>query len=201
MSRIDCAYDAMVDTASLVPNPRNPNKHPKAQIDLLAKILSNCWRNPIVVSNRSGFIVKGHARLEAAKQAGINPVPVDYQDYQSEAEEWADMIADNRLAELAEPSLPELKDLLEELDKGDFDMDLTGFDAKSLEELMTQTFVRFDGVSTPTAAQIEKREDELSGTFQERSRNESDDHVDLVCPECGKEFSIRQSDLGKKSSV
>ena len=150
MSKVDCAYDAMVDTVNLVPNPRNPNKHPKAQIDLLAKILTNCWRNPIVVSNRSGFIVKGHARLEAAKQAGINPVPVDYQDYQSEAEEWADMIADNRLAELAEPSLPELKDLLEELDKGDFDMDLTGFDASSLEDLMTWTSepVKLDKVKT-----------------------------------------------------
>jgi hypothetical protein len=30
-----------------------------------------------------------------------------------------------------------LRDLAEELDTGDFDMDLTGFDANGLEELMT----------------------------------------------------------------
>lgn len=142
--RIDCAYDAMVDVGQLVLNPKNPNKHPKKQIELLAKILSHCWRNPIVVSNRSGFIVKGHARLEAARLAGINPVPVDYQDYVSEAEEYADLIADNRLAELTEPDLPMLKDLLESLDDGSWDMDLTGFDTKALEELMTQFHIPED---------------------------------------------------------
>ncbi len=29
-------------------------------------------------------------------------VPVDRQDYATEAEEWADLIADNRIAELAQ---------------------------------------------------------------------------------------------------
>jgi hypothetical protein len=139
MAAIECAHDAQVDTVSLVPNPRNPNKHPARQIELLAKIIKHTgWRNPIVVSNRSGFIVKGHARLEAAKLLGETQVPVDYQDYPNEAMEWADMVADNRIAELAEPSLPELKDILQELDTGAFDMDLTGFDSKALEELMTQ---------------------------------------------------------------
>lgn len=148
MAAIECAHDAQVDTVSLVPNPRNPNKHPARQIELLAKIIKHTgWRNPIVVSNRSGFIVKGHARLEAAKLLGETQVPVDYQDYPNEAMEWADMVADNRIAELAEPSLPELKDILQELDTGDFDMDLTGFDSKALEELMTQTFQPKNGLT------------------------------------------------------
>lgn len=148
MAAIECAHDAQVDTVSLVPNPRNPNKHPARQIELLAKIIKHTgWRNPIVVSNRSGFIVKGHARLEAAKLLGETQVPVDYQDYPNEAMEWADMVADNRIAELAEPSLPELKDILQELDTGAFDMDLTGFDSKALEELMTQTFQPKNGLT------------------------------------------------------
>jgi len=49
------------------------------------------------------------------------------------------MIADNRLAELAEIDMPALKDLLETLDDGSFDMDLTGFDNSALEELMGET--------------------------------------------------------------
>ncbi len=148
MVSVDCAHDALVETEKLIPNPRNPNKHPQKQLDLLAKIIKNQgFRNPIVVSNRSGFIVKGHARLEAAKMLGLKTCPVDFQDYENEAAEWADMIADNRLAELAESSLPELKDLLEELDTGEFDMDLTGFDAESLEELMTQFHVPEEGLT------------------------------------------------------
>ena len=133
-----CAYDELVSTETLVGNPRNPNQHPASQIELLAKIIdAQGWRAPVTVSTRSGFVVRGHGRLAAARLLGAEVVPVDRQDYDSEASEWADLIADNRIAELAEPDLPALKDLLEELDTGDFDMELVGFDASELERLMT----------------------------------------------------------------
>lgn len=134
-----CAYRQAVDIERVVPNPRNPNKHPDLQIALLAKIIkAQGWRAPIVVSNRSGYIVKGHARLEAAKLLQVAQVPIDYQDYANEAAEYADLLADNRLAELAENDPAMLKDMLLDLDTGDFDMDLTGFDAEALEKLMNQ---------------------------------------------------------------
>jgi len=137
--KVECAFDKMVDTAALIPNPRNPNKHPQKQLDLLAKIIkAQGWRNAIVVSNLSGFVTKGHARLDAAKILGCEQVPVDFQDYDTPESEMADMLADNRLSELAEPDLPMLKDILLELDTGAFDMDLTGFDTESIESLMTQ---------------------------------------------------------------
>ena len=61
---IHCAHDELVDITTLVPNPRNPNRHPDKQIELLAKIIQNQgWRAPITVSTRSGFIVRGHGRL------------------------------------------------------------------------------------------------------------------------------------------
>jgi len=134
--RIDCAHDQMVETEKLVPNPKNPNHHPKSQIDLLAKIIKGQgFRNPIVVSNRSGFVIKGHGRLDAAKALAMETVPVDFQDYETEAAEYADMIADNRIAELSETDDEELKALLKELD-GKIDLDLTGFDASELEKLL-----------------------------------------------------------------
>ena len=138
-AEIRCAHTEIRPVESLIENPRNPNHHPESQLKLLAKIITATgWRSPIVVSNRSGFVVKGHGRLQAAKLAGLTEAPVDLQDYESEAAEWADMIADNRLAELAEISLPELKDLLQELDTGALDMDLTGFDQDALAGLMLQ---------------------------------------------------------------
>ena len=83
-----CAHDKIADTDELVGNPRNPNKHPQDQITALAKIIKRQgWRHPIVVSNRSGFVVKGHGRLLAAKELGVSQAPVDYQDYESEASE------------------------------------------------------------------------------------------------------------------
>ena len=137
--QIYCAHDEIVEVESLIENPRNPNKHPQKQLELLAKIIKNQgWRNPITVSKRSGFIVKGHGRLQAAKLAGLSVVPIDRQEYESEAAEWADMIADNRIAELAETDNALLKDVLLELDTGEFDMELAGFDEQSLEQLMAQ---------------------------------------------------------------
>lgn len=131
-----CAHTELVETEKLVPNPRNPNRHPESQIKLLAKIIrAQGWRNPIVVSRRSGFVIKGHGRLDAAKLLECERVPVDFQDYENEAAEWADMLADNRIAELAETDDEELKKLIQELD-GQIDLDLTGFDAFSIDELL-----------------------------------------------------------------
>ena len=135
---VHCSHDALVALDQLRPNPSNPNKHPDAQIALLAKIIkAQGWRNPIVVSNRSGLITKGHARLSAAQLLGLSTAPVDRQDYESEQQEIADMIADNRIAELSEPDASMLRELVEQLDDGSFDMDLTGFGHDALEELMT----------------------------------------------------------------
>lgn len=140
--KVYCSFTKMVPLEELIPNPRNPKRHPESQVALLAKIISaQGWRNPIVVSKRSGFITKGHARLEAARKLALSEAPVDYQAYKDEASEWADMLADNRIAELANIDGPTLKDLLEEMDTGAFDMDLTGYDPKSIEELMTELHV------------------------------------------------------------
>lgn len=123
--KVYCAHDSIEDITKLIPNPRNPNKHPRNQIELLAKIIMNAgWRGPVTVSTRSGFIVRGHGRYEAAKIMQVEQIPVDFQNYASEAEEWADLIADNRIAELSRMDTTGLKELLLEIDTGAFDMDL-----------------------------------------------------------------------------
>jgi ParB-like chromosome segregation protein Spo0J len=131
-------------------HPSNPNRHPPEQIKLLAHIIAvQGWRNPIVVSNRSGLITKGHARLYAARAMNAKSAPVDYQDYKGEKEEIADMLADNRIAELADLDRSMVRELAEHLDDGEFDMDLTGFDQIALEELMTATMPDADRLSAP----------------------------------------------------
>jgi len=123
--QVKCKGD-LVDLHKLTPNPRNPNKHPEEQIERLAKIIDyQGMRSPIVVSNRSGFITKGHGRLEALKKLGWDKAPVDYQDYEDEAQEYADMVADNAIAEWAAQDLKEIN--MEMLDLGpDLDVDMLG---------------------------------------------------------------------------
>lgn len=131
-----CAHDAIVATEKLVPNPKNPNKHPADQVVLLGRIIeATGWRQPITASNRSGFIVKGHGRLMAAQAAGLTAVPVDYQEYANEAEEYADLVADNRLAELSEIDNALLADIFKDIDLNELPVELTGYTADEFNEI------------------------------------------------------------------
>ena len=146
-----CAHDALVDPVTLVPNSKNPNKHPDEQIQLLGRIIRQTgWRAPITVSRRSGFIVKGHGRLAAALLEGVKAVPVDYQNYASEAEEYADLVADNRIAELAEIDQKMLADIFADIDLTEIPAELTGFTEDEMEDIAAQLSGELNGETETT---------------------------------------------------
>jgi ParB-like chromosome segregation protein Spo0J len=133
---VNCAYDKLVPIADLKPNPGNPNMHPVKQIEMLAKIIAHRgWRAPITVSTRSGQIVRGHGRLEAAKSLGLTEVPVDFQDYKSAEEEHADLLADNKIAELAFLNDILITDMLKTFDSS-YDPELLGFSGDELAKYL-----------------------------------------------------------------
>lgn len=136
-----CAHDKIVETDALVGNPRNPNTHPKEQIAALAKIINRQgWRHPIVVSKRSGFVVKGHGRLLAAKELGAKFVPVDYQDYESEASEYADLMADNKIQEFSELDAKLSAEILMDIkNSGDIELEMAAFTEDALEALLAES--------------------------------------------------------------
>jgi len=161
---IHCAYDEMADLVNVVANPRNPNSHPDRQIQLLARVIKHQgWRSPIVISKRSGFVVAGHARLKAAELLGLTQVPVNRQEFANDADEYAHLVADNRIAELADLKTPNLKGILEELKTmGDFDLDLTGFSQSEVEKILKSE------LGDPFAANdlsLMKQSTELEGAF------------------------------------
>jgi len=155
-----CSYNEAVDVVNLVPHPKNPNKHSDKQIALLAKVIkSQGWRSPITVSKLSGFIVAGHGRLEAAKVLNVEKVPVDYQDFKTEAEESAHLLADNRIAELSDLDLKGVSEIFTELEAMNFDVELTGFNEID--------FTKLDQTEEPNET-VEKK---------------------IQCPKCGHEWA------------
>ncbi|WDL96393.1 site-specific DNA-methyltransferase [Alicyclobacillus sp. ALC3] len=92
---------------------------------------------PLVWNERTGNLVGGHQRLTVLKMQGVTEVEVSVVSL-DEAHEKALNIALNKIS--GDWDMPKLKDLLEELDAGEIDMDLTGFDSEELESLFTQTF-------------------------------------------------------------
>lgn len=123
---VHCPHDALVSIKDLKAHPKNRNKHPDAQIERLAKILEyQGWRYPVKVSKRSGLVTSGHGRIEAAKANGWKQVPVSFQDYADEEQEYADVQSDNAIASWAELDLSGINADLADLGP-DFDLDLLG---------------------------------------------------------------------------
>lgn len=99
---IYCHHDKLVNPDQIKPDPENPNRHTPEQIAIYCKVIkANGWRRSIVISERSGLVVKGHGARLAAIEMSLTKVPVEIQKYQNRIEEVRDMIADNELAALS----------------------------------------------------------------------------------------------------
>ena len=90
---------------------------------------------PLVWNKRTGRLVGGHQRLKVLKAKGIKEVEVSVVDL-PENKEKALNIALNKIE--GDWDFPKLKDVLEEIDTGEFDIEITGFDTEEIERLMTQ---------------------------------------------------------------
>jgi hypothetical protein len=113
----------MVRVEAVVENPKNRNRHSIEQIDRLAKIVEfNGFRDPLIVSRRSGFLICGHGRLSVARKLGMKEVPVLYQDFASEAEEYQFMTAHNEIARWSELDVHGLLTDMKDLDLGDISL-------------------------------------------------------------------------------
>lgn len=133
-----CAHDKIVPIAEVKPNPKNPNQHSVEQIELLAKIIkTQGWRAPVTVSTLSGLVVRGHGRLMAAKHLRLNCVPVDFQHYESNDAELADLLADNKIAELAEIDNKLLAEVFQDIDPNAIDIDITGYSEDEYNEIVS----------------------------------------------------------------
>jgi len=131
---VHCAYAGLQAIERLKANPANPNSHTVAQIHRLAKLIKHRGvRRAAVVSKTSGYLVTGHGGVAAGRLLGMQRYPVDYQEFASEKDEWAHMIADNE--RFGDDDKAILRELGEQLDDGAFDMELTGRD--DWESLMT----------------------------------------------------------------
>jgi len=107
-------------------HPKNRNKHPKDQLERLAKILTyQGARYAAKISKLSGYMTSGHGRVMAAEIAGWTEYPVDDQDYETEEQEYADLHADNAIASWSELDLSEINTDIGALGP-EFDIDLLG---------------------------------------------------------------------------
>jgi DNA modification methylase len=121
--------------SSIRPYANNPRINDPAVEAVAASIQQFGWRQPIVVDEQ-GVIIVGHTRYKAALKLGLQTVPVHVAVGLSPAQAKAYRLADNQTATLSRWDDDKLPLELAELQKLDFDLDLTGFSADELTALL-----------------------------------------------------------------
>lgn len=135
---LEVVYKAPGD---LTPDPRNARTHSKKQVAQIVQSISAFgFTNPIL-ADPEGNLIAGHGRLRAAKDMGLDKVPVITLDGLSEPQKRALRLADNKIAlnagwdteilklELADLSMPEI----------DIDLGLTGFSPGEIDVVLSES--------------------------------------------------------------
>jgi uncharacterized protein YprB with RNaseH-like and TPR domain len=113
--------------------------------------------------NHDGVIEAGNGLYRAAVALGWKEIAAVYvKDDEDYAKGYA--VMDNQSALTSDWNLPDLKDILQELDTGAFDMEATGFQRHEIEMLMT-------------------------GVHQEDEQGEGGGKKQVTCPDCGAVFT------------
>jgi ParB-like chromosome segregation protein Spo0J len=120
--------------SELSPAKYNPRTISSDSLGRLTKSLSELGNlQPITWNAKTGNIVGGHQRLKCYSALGKDEVEV-WAVWLDEVQEKAANIALNKLS--GEFDMPKLKDILEEIDVGEIDVDITGFSLEEISKMM-----------------------------------------------------------------
>jgi len=129
-----------VSIDKLIPYARKLRKNDSAVARMIAAIKEYGFKIPLLVRRceEEFEIVDGHLRVMAAKKLGMTALPVIFCDEWSEAKVKAFRLLVNRSATWAEWDEELVSLEIEELKALDFDLNLTGFDLRELDEFLFQ---------------------------------------------------------------
>ncbi|MCK1341122.1 ParB N-terminal domain-containing protein [Bradyrhizobium sp. 38] len=125
-------------TAELKPNPANARRHSRKQLHQIAASIREFGFNSIVVADDEGVILVGHGRVEGARLAGLERVPVLRVGHLTPAQKTAFSLADNKVALNSDWDTDQLRVLWRELTGAEvnFDLEVTGFETAEIDLLV-----------------------------------------------------------------
>lgn len=122
--------------AELLPYAGNAKKHPEKQIEQIKKSITDYGFNDPVAIWKNNEIIEGHGRVLAAKDMGLDKVPVIRLDELTDEQRRAYMLVHNQLTLNSEIDYKKLELELDDLQA--LDLDAFGFDLKPLEPLTNE---------------------------------------------------------------
>ncbi len=180
--------------SEITPYFRNPRKNEDAVPGVAESIKAFGFKNPILLDAKKE-IIAGHTRWKSALKLEEKEVPCIIVNDLSKAQVKALRIADNKLGEKAEWDFSLLKDELQELDTGEFDMDLTGFDTAEIEEMMTIFGDEYEGKTDDDAIPEDVRPVCKTGQLWKLGNHR------LLCGDATKKEDVERLMDGKKADM
>lgn len=117
-------------------NPRKNLKKGDVEYERLKKAIQEFdYIDPIVWNERSGKIVGGHQRAKVLKDLGHKEVDVSVVNLDEEKEKALNLALNKTGGDW---DYEKLKDLLVEIDTGNFDIEITGFGEDEIEKLLAE---------------------------------------------------------------
>lgn len=112
---------------SLTPYEKNARKHGDFDVGIIKKSIEEFgFNDPIAVWGKKNIIVEGHGRLLAARELGMDKVPVIHLDHLTDEQRKMYALEHNRSAEMSVWDMDVLMDELKSLED-DFDLNELGF--------------------------------------------------------------------------
>lgn len=114
-------------TSDLIPYAGNAKRHPQSQIDQIAQSIKDFGFNDPVAIDENGVIICGHGRYFAARQLGIDTIPVIRLSGLSEQQRRAYALIHNKLTMNSGFDLEALQfelDNITDFDMTDFDFEI-----------------------------------------------------------------------------
>src|ERR1700689_1057402 len=115
----------------------NPRRNDGAVDRMCSSIREFGFKIPCLVRS-DGEVIDGHLRLKAARRLGISEIPVILCDEWTPAQVKAFRLMVNRSATWADWDEKLLALELQDLRASDYDLALTGFDARELDDLLLE---------------------------------------------------------------
>jgi len=128
-------YEEAVPLAQLTEHPSNPRR---GSVQVIAdSIEANGFYGAVIAQRSTGFVVAGNHRLKAAREQGLDSVPVVWLDIDDERARRI-LLVDNRSSDLAGYDDPELAALLTSLAGSPDALRGTGFADDDLADVLAR---------------------------------------------------------------
>lgn len=142
-----------IDPKKLVDYDKNAKKHPKEQLEKLARSFKEEGFHGVIVVDENRVIIAGHGRKHAAIKAGLKTVPIQILRGLTEDQKRSKRLGDNKLAE-SDWLDDILKSELSILNDANYDLSLAGFDTSFLNDLNEENTNDPDDCPEPSDVQI-----------------------------------------------